>query len=265
MAEENVIGLAMQLDVSDLKTGIKEANKIIATSKDEFKNATAGMDMWSKSSEGLTAKLDQLGKQLSAQEKIAAGYEAEIARVSEQEGDHSEELKKLQGQLQKTQNAIKETQKNISHYSESLSEAQREEKDANSALGKLTKTIGDQKKQLNNLTNDYKAAVIQYGKNSTEAKALARQIKDLSGEIEDNEGQVEEAEAVLLLGGEAYAPAAAAVPPTVMGVVCQCLYAHYINIVLQNAVILELPILIADLHIPAVFFKCAAPCFLADR
>ncbi len=194
MAEENVIGLAMQLDVSDLKTGIKEANKIIATSKDEFKNATAGMDMWSKSSEGLTAKLDQLGKQLSAQEKIAAGYEAEIARVSEQEGDHSEELKKLQGQLQKTQNAIKETQKNISHYSESLSEAQREEKDANSALGKLTKTIGDQKKQLNNLTNDYKAAVIQYGKNSTEAKALARQIKDLSGEIEDNEGQVEEAD-----------------------------------------------------------------------
>lgn len=191
---ENVIGLAMQLDVTDLKTGIKEANKIIASSKDEFKNATAGMDMWSKSSEGLNAKLGQLGKQLSAQEKIAAGYEAEIARVSEQEGDHSEELKKLEAQLQKAQNAIKETQRNINHYSDSLVEVTREEKDANSELGKLTKTIGEQKKQLNNLTKDYKSAVLQYGKNSREAKALAKKIKELSGEIEDNEDKVEDAE-----------------------------------------------------------------------
>jgi len=191
---ENVIGLAMQLDVTDLKTGIKEANKIIASSKDEFKNATAGMDMWSKSSEGLNAKLGQLGKQLTAQEKIAAGYEAEIARVSEQEGDHSEELKKLQSQLQTAQNAIKETQKNINHYSDSLVEVQRAEKDANSELGKLTKTIDEQKKELNDLTKDYKSAVLQYGKNSREAKALAKQIKDLSGEIEDNEDKVQKAD-----------------------------------------------------------------------
>ena len=40
-------------------------------------------------------------------------------------------------------------------------------------------------------------------------------------------------EAVLLLGGNAYAPALSAVAPTVMGVVCQCLYAHYINVVLH--------------------------------
>lgn len=194
MADENVIGLAMQLDVTDLKTGIKEANKIIASSKDEFKNATAGMDMWSKSSEGLTAKLNQLGKQLTAQEKIAAGYEAEIARVSAQEGDHSEELKKLQSQLQKTQNAIKETQKNINHYSDSLKEVQREEKDANSELGKLNKTINAQQKELSELTSDYKSAVLQYGKNSTEAKALAKQIDKVSTELKNNESRVKNAD-----------------------------------------------------------------------
>lgn len=194
MADENVIGLAMQLDVTDLKTGIKEANKIISSSKDEFKNATAGMDMWSKSSDGLTAKLNQLGKQLTAQEKIAAGYEAEIKRVSEQEGDHSEELKRLESQLQKAQNAIKETQKNINHYSKSLTEVQRSEKNANSELGKLTSTLDEQREELNDLTKDYKSAVLQYGKNSTEAKALAKKIKDLSGAIEDNEGKVKKSE-----------------------------------------------------------------------
>ena len=41
-------------------------------------------------------------------------------------------------------------------------------------------------------------------------------------------------EAVLLLGGDAYAPALSAVAPTVMGVVCQCLYSHYINLVLHE-------------------------------
>lgn len=191
---ENVIGLAMQLDVSNIKEGVKEVNKIIKSSKDEFNNATAGMDMWSKSSEGLNAKLGQLGKQLSAQQKLAAGYEAEIERVKNQEGDHTEELARLNEKLQKAQNEIKKTQSQMNHYGESLVEVQREEKDANSALGKLTDTISKQKKELNNLTKDYKSTVLQYGKNSREAKNLAKKIKQLSGEIEDNEEQVEEAE-----------------------------------------------------------------------
>lgn len=194
MADENVIGLAMQLDVSNIKEGVKEVNKIIKSSKDEFNNATAGMDMWSKSSEGLNAKLGQLGKQLSAQQKLAAGYEAEIERVKNQEGDHTEELAKLNEKLQKAQNEIKKTQSQMNHYGDSLVEVQREEKDANSALGKLTDTISKQKKELGNLTKDYKSAVLQYGKNSREAKDLAKKIKQLSGEIEDNEEKVEDAE-----------------------------------------------------------------------
>lgn len=95
MADDNVIGLAMGLDVTDVKAGIKEVNKIIKSSKDEFNNATAGMDKWTKSSAGLNAKLSQLGKQLDAQQKAVAGYEAEIERVKNLEGDHSEQLSKL--------------------------------------------------------------------------------------------------------------------------------------------------------------------------
>ena len=195
MAENNnVIGLAMQLDVTDIKTGIKEVNKTIKSAKDEFTNATAGMDMWSKSSEGLNAKLSQLGKQLNAQQKAVSGYEAEIERVKNLEGDHSTELEKLNEKLQKAKNAVKNTQSQMSHYGDSLKAVQRQEKDANSALGKLTQTIEDQKKELGDLTKDYKAAVIQYGKNSDEAKNLAKQIKDLSGEIEDNEAKVKKAD-----------------------------------------------------------------------
>lgn len=170
---ENVIGLAMQLDVTDIKAGIKEVNSIIKSSKDEFNNATAGMDKWSKSSEGLTAKLGQLGKQMDAQQKAVAGYEAEIERVKGLEGDHSAQLEILNKKLAKAQAEVKKTQSQISHYSDSLKDVSRAEKEAGSELGKLTKEINDQQKELKDLSNDYKNAVVQFGKNSKEAKELA--------------------------------------------------------------------------------------------
>lgn len=192
--ENNVIGLAMQLDVTDIKAGIKEVNKSIKSSKDEFNNATAGMDKWTKSSEGLNAKLKQLGTQLNGQKKIVAGYEAEIERVKNLEGDHSAELEALKGKLLNAQTAVKKTQSAMSHYEDTLSELTKKEKEENSTLGKLQKTIADQKKKQSDLTKEYKNAVLQYGKNSKEAKALAKKLKDLSKELDKNEDDVKDAD-----------------------------------------------------------------------
>ena len=192
--ENNVIGLAMQLDVTDLKTGIKEVNQVIKSSKDEFNNATAGMDKWTKSSEGLNAKLKQLGTQLDGQKKIAAGYEAEIKRVSEMEGDHSAQLEVLKGKLLNAQTAVKKTEQSMSHYKDVLSDVAKKEKEENSTLGKLQKTLTDQKNKQADLTREYKNAVLQYGKNSNEAKDLAKQLKALSKEIDKNEDEVKDAD-----------------------------------------------------------------------
>lgn len=192
--ENNVIGLAMQLDVTDIKAGIKEVNKSIKSSKDEFNNATAGMDKWTKSSEGLNAKLKQLGTQLDGQKKIVAGYEAEIERVKNLEGDHSAELEVLKGKLLNAQTAVKKTQSAMTHYKDTLSELTKKEKEENSTLGKLQKTIAAQKNKQANLTREYKNAVLQYGKNSKEAKSLAKKLKDLSKELDKNESDVKNAD-----------------------------------------------------------------------
>lgn len=192
--ENNVIGLAMQLDVSDIKAGIKEVNRSIKSSKDEFNNATAGMDKWTKSSEGLNAKLKQLGTQLDGQKKIVAGYEAEIERVKNLEGDHSAELETLKGKLLNAQTAVKKTEQSMSHYKDVLSDVTKKEKEENSTLGKLQKTLADQKKKQADLTNEYKNAVLQYGKNSREAKDLAKQLQALSKEIDKNESEVQDAD-----------------------------------------------------------------------
>lgn len=186
MAKDNVIGLAMELDVTDLKAGIQEVNKLVKKSKDEFNNSVAGLEKWQKTSEGLTAKLKQLDGQLSAQKKAVAGYEAEIKRVSEQEGDHSAELEKLKGKLLQAQTAVKKTEGSINYYEKSLADVTKEEKKTTSELGKLTNKISEQKDELSDLSDEYSEAVLKYGKNSTQAKRLKKDIDILTTSLNKN-------------------------------------------------------------------------------
>lgn len=194
MAKDNVIGLAMGLDVTDLKAGINEVKKLVKQSKDEFNVATAGLDKWTKSSDGLTAKLKQLDKQLDAQNKAVAGYKAEIERVSQLEGDHSVQLEQLKSKLQKAEIEVKKTESSIAKYNTSLSQVNAENKKAESSFGKLTDEIEKQKVELSELEYEYKDAVITYGKNSKEAKALEKQITSLNGELQDNQNEVKKAD-----------------------------------------------------------------------
>lgn len=197
MAKDNVIGLAMGLDITDLKAGINEVKKLVKQSKDEFNVATAGLDKWTKSSDGLTAKLKQLDKQLDAQKKAVEGYKAEIERVSKLEGDHSIELENLKSKLQQAEIAVKKTELSISKYNDSLSQINAENKKAESSFGKLTSEIEKQKTELSELEYEYKDAVLTYGKNSKEAKALAKQIDSLSGELNENQNEVKKADKAL--------------------------------------------------------------------
>ena len=50
----------------------------------------------------------------------------------------------------------------------------------------------DQKDEVDRLKEEYKDAVLMYGKNSDEAKALAKEIKSLSGELKDNKTKMSE-------------------------------------------------------------------------
>ena len=59
MARDDNFTAKFKIDVSDLKKGIEEANKSVKLANAEFKNAVAGMDDWSKSADGLSAKIKQ--------------------------------------------------------------------------------------------------------------------------------------------------------------------------------------------------------------
>ena len=115
----------MQLDVSDIKSGVAECKKQIKEAKDSFDIASSGMENWSKSSEGLQLKLQQLARQQAAQEKIVAGYGAEIERVSKLEGNHTRQLEVLKQKLTQAEKAFKVTQGQIQKYNASLLQMQK--------------------------------------------------------------------------------------------------------------------------------------------
>ena len=125
MAENtNYIGVAMGLDVSELKAGLSEANRQIQLANSEFKAASSGMDDWTKSTEGLTAKVKQLDTVLNLQKSKLAGLEAEYEKVAKEQGENSEAARKLRVQINNQKAVVNATQKEFNNYSEILKEAE---------------------------------------------------------------------------------------------------------------------------------------------
>lgn len=120
----NYIGVAMGMDVTDLKAGLSEANKQIQLANSEFKAASSGMDDWTKSTEGLTAKVKQLDTVLNAQKSKLAGLQAEYEKVAKEQGENSDAARKLRVQINNQQSVVNKTQKEFDNYSETLKQAE---------------------------------------------------------------------------------------------------------------------------------------------
>lgn len=121
--EQNYIGISMGLDVTDLKAGLSEANRQIQLANSEFKAASSGMDDWTKSTEGVTAKVKQLDTVLKAQKSKLAGLTAEYEKVAKEQGAGSEAARKLRVQINNQQAIVNKTQKEFDNYSETLKQA----------------------------------------------------------------------------------------------------------------------------------------------
>lgn len=142
----NYIGVAMGLDVSDLKAGLSEANKQIQLANSEFKAASSGMDDWTKSIEGVNAKVKQLDSVLKAQKSKLAGLTAEYEKVAKEQGEGSEAARKLKVQINNQQAVVNKTQKEFDNYTDTLKQAEKGTIDlAEVSLkgGKAVKDLGD--------------------------------------------------------------------------------------------------------------------------
>ena len=81
MANNETLGASFSIDVTNLKAGLAQANRMIRESESEFKAAAAGMDDWSNSEEGLNAKIKSLNSITEAQAAKVAALQTEYGRL----------------------------------------------------------------------------------------------------------------------------------------------------------------------------------------
>ena len=150
MADESYIGIAMGLDVTDLKAGLSEANKQIQLANSEFKSASSGLEDWTKSTDGLNAKITQLSTVLDLQKRKLAGIQAEYDKTVASQGANSEAARKLKVQLNNQKAVVNTTERELNNYKDTLKQAEEGTLDLETATlrgGKAVAKLGNDAKK----------------------------------------------------------------------------------------------------------------------
>lgn len=178
------------VDVTELQKGFQDAKTIIATANSEFKKATAGMDDWSKSADGLTAKVKQLTTVEAQEQKKLEILREEYRKIVEAQGENSEGAKQLTIEMNNQEATLKGVQKQLQNYNSKLEEMTAETVDTRSNLEKLEDTISEQENQLKQLEREYQNAVLTFGETSEQAQALKTSYEGVSRALEDNRNSI---------------------------------------------------------------------------
>lgn len=95
MAQNETVGAKFSIDITALRAGLNQANKLIRASESEFREAASGMDDWKNSEEGLLAQQKHLNAQIVEQKKKIASLTSEKKKLVDQmkaEGKSAEEI-----------------------------------------------------------------------------------------------------------------------------------------------------------------------------
>ena len=186
-------------DISQLKSQMQAASRAVKVATSEFKAATAGMDNWSRSADGLEAKLKQLDTVYNSQNKQLNLMEEELKKTVKVYGENSAAADQVRIKINNQKAAIAQTEKQINQYTKELNDCKnglgkfaKEEDQAVTASDKLKKTISDQKTELAALKKAYADAKLDG--NAEDAEKYAKAIKELSSELKNNETKLAQAE-----------------------------------------------------------------------
>lgn len=190
-----------KVDISELKKGIQDANRQIKLANAEFKAASAGMDDWSKSADGVSAKIAQTDKVLTAQRTILADYQKQLALIEKEYGKNSKEADEMRIKVENQRAAVIKSEKSLDTYAKQLVQLQSAGQKAADSAGKqstayseLQSKVKAQENALESLKKEYASAVLESGKYSNSAKDLAAQISDLSADLKKNKDALEDAD-----------------------------------------------------------------------
>lgn len=137
MAEN--LGASFSIDVTALKAGLAQANKLIRESESEFKAAAAGMGDWSKSQEGLEKRIKSLNDIAGVQQKKVDALKSEYDRLIKDGLDPSStKAIELRTQINKETEALNKSKTEIDKNQKALDNFGKESDDASKDVKKLS-------------------------------------------------------------------------------------------------------------------------------
>lgn len=130
MAKNNETTTKFLVDISDLKKSMQEAKRQISVANSEFKAVASTMDDWSKSTDGLSAKLSQLDSNLKSQKSILKSLEEQYELTVKEMGEGSKAADDLKIKINNQKAVVNKTEREIRNYESALEEVAEAEKTA---------------------------------------------------------------------------------------------------------------------------------------
>lgn len=190
MPTENVT-TKFRVDISDLKKNIADANKAIQRANAEFKNATAGTDDWSKSADGLSAKIQQQNTIVEQEQKKLQALKQQLQRLNAAQQKGERIIADLTGKYNEAVEAYGATSDEAKQYAKQLQDAQKAQQRNADAAEKLNLQIINQDTAVKNAAaqaNKYRTALSNMQREereaAEEAERLAREQEEAANRTE---------------------------------------------------------------------------------
>lgn len=181
MPKNETLGANFSIDITDLKAGLNQANRMIRESESEFKAAAAGMDDWSKSSEGVRARINHLNTATDLQRKKVDALQKEYARLIDDGLDPaSKQAADLRIKINNETAALNKNEKELEQQTQALEEMGDASEDAAKKSDKLSDSAKSTGKGFSALKGAAGIGAAAIGAVAAAAVAGAKQLLDLA-------------------------------------------------------------------------------------
>mgnify|MGYP002548582908 CR=1 FL=1 len=141
MARKDEASYKYSIDISELKKGITDANRKIKEAQSEFRAASAAMEDWEDTTDGLEAKLKSLDKVQEEEKNKLALVEKQLKLTNEQYGENSAQATNMRIKLNNQQAALNKVVNEYNKYSQRLDDVRAAEKEATNAADDLAESF----------------------------------------------------------------------------------------------------------------------------
>lgn len=143
MANNNDSTTRFRADISELRAAFQEAQRAVRVANSEFQAATAGMDDWSSTADGLSAKIRQLNTVLDSEKDKLASLERQYELTVQQQGENSRGAQELLIRLNNQRAAVANVERDLRDYESRLSDITDESDDTERNLNDVSEEIKD--------------------------------------------------------------------------------------------------------------------------